>query len=403
MYSKYKYLSAQIDPAAIIHNCGIIRGLIPGGCRLCPAVKCNAYGHGIEIVLPAVRSAEAEMLCISAVFEAEQLLELGWDRPILLLGSEFSIYSGKEKHELARWIVENQIRVTVTNKNDTESLRRAAESVKRPAVVHIKLDSGMSRMGLSEQNLLELITELRNDKNFFIEGLYTHLATADETDKSFAEYQLQRFNKLIKQLKKTSLQIPIIHAANSGAIIDLPESSFDMVRPGISIYGCHPSPQMRNKPDLKPAMKVVSFLTFVKNIPAGSHIGYGCTHKASKDMLIGVVPIGYGDGYDRRLSNIGKMTIAGQLVPVVGRVSMDQTVVDLTEIGSKGIKVSAGQEVIVIDNVRSAPNSIESIAEMLGTVPNEIMTRLGPRIQRVQSNPPNEPATRKAGKRRINL
>ena len=387
MYSKYKYLLAQIDLAAIIHNCRIIRGLIPAGCRLCPAVKCNAYGHGIEIVLPALRSAEAEMLCISAIFEAEQLLELGWDRPILLLGSEFSIYSGKEKQELAHWIVEKQIRVIVTSKDDIEALSKAAEFIKTPALVHVKLDSGMCRMGLSEQNLLGLITEIKCNNNIIIEGLYTHLATADEADKTFAEYQLRRFKKFIEHLKKTGPRIPIIHAANSGAIIDLPDSSFNMVRPGISIYGCHPSPQMRNKPDLKPAMKVVSFLTLVKNIPAGSYIGYGCTYKASRDMLIGLVPIGYGDGYDRRLSNIGKMTIAGQLVPVVGRVSMDQTVVDLTELGRKGIhKVSAGQEVIVIDNVRSAPNSIESIAEMLVTVPNEIMTRLGPRIQRVQAN-----------------
>lgn len=384
MNSKHKYLLAQIDPAAIIYNCGIIRGLIPAGCRLCPAVKCNAYGHGIEIVLPALRSADAEMLCISAIREAQQVLELKWNHPILLLGSEFSIYSGKQKRELARWIVKNQIRITVTNKNDIEALSAAAESLKTPAVIHVMLDTGMSRMGLGEEKLLELINGLKDNKNIVIEGLYTHLATADEADKTFADYQLQRFKKFIERLSDAELRIPIIHAANSSATIDLLDSSFDMVRPGISIYGCHSSIQMRNKPDLKLAMKVISFLTLVKSIPAGSYIGYGCTYKASKDMLIGLVPIGYGDGYDRRLSNVGKMTVAGQLVPVVGRVSMDLTVVDLSELEHKGIKVSAGQEVIVIDNVRTAPNSIESIALTLGTIPNEIMTRLGPRIQRVQ-------------------
>lgn len=386
MYTKHKYLFAQIDPAAIIHNCGIIRGLIPVGCRLCPAVKCNAYGHGTEIVIPALRSTDAEMLCISAIHEARQLLELKWNRPILLLGSEFSIYSGKQKRELARWIVKNQIRITVANENDIEELSAAAESLETAAVIHIMLDTGMSRMGLSEKKLLELITELKSNKNIVIEGLYTHLATADEADKTFADSQLQRFKKFIKQLRNIGLQIPIIHAANSSATIDLLDSSFGMVRPGISIYGCHSSIQMRNKPDLKLAMKVISFLTLVKTVPAGSCIGYGCTYKAPRDMLIGLVPIGYGDGYDRRLSNAGKMTIAGRLVPVVGKISMDLTIVDISELEHKGNKVSAGQEVIVIDNVRTAPNSIESIAVTLGTIPNEIMTRLGPRIQRVRLN-----------------
>ena len=383
MLFKHHYLSAQIDLSAIVHNCRILRELTHRKCRLCPAVKCNAYGHGIEIILPALSSADVEMLCVATTNEAEQLIKHGWNRGILLLGSEFSIYTGKKKEELARWIVENQLRVTVTNREDIKVLGLAAESFKKPAVIHIMLDTGMTRMGLSEPALSEMICQIRADKHIAIEGLYTHLATADEADKSIAHYQLQRFSKFVKQLQKSQLHIPIIHAANSGAAIDLPESHFDMIRPGISIYGCHPSDSMHNKPDLKLAMKVVSSLTLVKSVQAGSCIGYGCTYKASRDMIIGVVPVGYGDGYDRRLSNTGRMTIAGDLVPVVGRVSMDQTIVDVSELVNKGRKVAPGQAVTVIDNVRGVPNSVESLANALGTIPNEIVTRLGPRIIRV--------------------
>ena len=182
---------------------------------------------------------------------------------------------------------------------------------------------------------------------------------------------------------RTKLKIPIIHTANSGAVIDMPDSHFDMVRPGLSVYGCQPSDQMHNKPDLKLAMKVVSFLMLVKKVAAGSYVGYGCTYKAPDDMIIGLVPIGYGDGYDRRLSNIGKMTIAGRLVSVVGRVSMDQTAVDLTELSQSGLKIDAGQKVTIIDNVQDAPNSVESLAVQLQTIADEIVTRLGSRIVRV--------------------
>lgn len=376
------YLTAEIDLDAIVHNCRLIREISTNR-KLCPAVKCNAYGHGIEVVLPALRSAEVEMVCVASIQEAQQLIELRWEGPILLLGSEFSIYVGKQKNELAHWIVENQIRITPTSKADIDALSDAAKSLGIPAIIHVMLDSGMTRMGLAEQKLSQLMSEIKGGSYLNIEGLYTHFATADEADKSFTNYQLQRFKTFLKQLETTGLRIPIIHVANSAAVIDLPDSHFDMVRPGLSVYGYQPGAQMHNKPDLKPTMKVASFLTLVKKVAAGSCLGYGCTYKADDDMIIGLVPIGYGDGYDHRLSNIGKMTIAGRLVSVVGRVSMDQTTVDLTELSQSGLKVAAGTEVTIIDNVRDAPNSVESLAVQLQTIPYEIVTRLGPRIVRV--------------------
>ena len=380
---KGRYLFAQIDISAIVNNCGIFRKLIPRKCRLCVAVKCNAYGHGIDVVLAALKAADVEMLCVAAISEAQQLRELGWKRPILLLGSEFSIYHGREKAELACWIVQNDVRITVMDETDMDELHKAAVSVKKPAIIHVKLDTGMNRMGLTESRFLELIHNIRARENVFIEGLYTHLATADEPDKTYADYQIQKLRAFVDRLQATDLHIPIIHTANSAAAVGVPGSHFDMIRPGISVYGYHCSPQMRNKPDFKPAMKVISYLTVIKHIPAGSYVGYGRTYQASSDMLIGLVSIGYGDGYDRRLSNVGKMTIHGHFVPVIGRVSMDYTTVDLSELVHKGLKVSVGEEVTVIDNDRNAPNSVEAIATQLQTIPYEIVTKLGPRILRV--------------------
>jgi alanine racemase len=349
---------------------------------MCVAVKANAYGHGVEVVLPALRRARVEMLGVATIAEARQLRDLEWSGPILLFGSELSACAGKQKSEQARWLVEKDIRVTLTSRQDLDELATAARAKGRTAGVHFKLDSGMSRMGVSEDLLVELLDVARADCFLNVEGLYTHFATADD-DMVFAGQQLQRFRAFVDRLRAAGVTVPMLHAANSAAIINLPDSHLDMIRPGISVYGYHTSPAMTNRPDLRPAMRVVSYLTLVKRIPAGSCVGYGCTFRAAKDMLVGLVPIGYADGYNRRLSNAGKMIVADRVVPVVGRVSMDQTVIDLTALDKNGIAVSPGTEVIVIDNDRDSPNSVEALAVQLGTIPYEITTLLGPRVTRV--------------------
>jgi alanine racemase len=376
-------LIAEVDASAIIHNCKVFRSFIPSGCRLCAAVKCNAFGHSVEAVLPALKNAKVEMLCVANIQEAKKLRDLGWELPVLLLGSELSIYQGSDKKELAHWLVKNGIRPTITRIADLKYLIKAADACGKTAIVHLMLDSGMNRMGVNEKYLNELINYVGKHNGIHIEGLYTHLATADEDDKSYAELQLAKFNKLIKKLKSNGHKIPIIHAANSAAIIDLPQSHFDMVRPGISLYGYQPGKTMHNNPNLKPAMRVLSFITLVKNVSKGSYIGYGCTYRAAQDMTIGIVPIGYGDGYSRHLSNNGEMTINGYSVPVIGRISMDQTIVDLSSLIRQNIDIKPGHKIIVIDNTSHASNSVESLADKLGTIPNEILTTLGNRILRI--------------------
>jgi len=377
------YLVAQIDLKAVLHNCNILRKFASGKCKICVAVKCNAYGHGIDVILPALKKANVDMLAVAAIPEAKQLKELGWDGTILLLGSQLSIYTGKKKNEIAEWLVAKQVRITAMYKEDLDALDDAAKRLGKKAVVHLMLDSGMGRMGLDEQKVLQLIDAIDGLNSIDIEGLYTHFSTADSPDKTFSMYQLKRFNDFIKKLKSAGLNIPLIHAANTPAAIDLKESHYDMLRAGIAVYGYQPGTKMHNKPDLKPVMKLVSYLYAVKKIKEGGYAGYGNTWQAEKDTMVGLVPVGYGDGYDRRLSNKGQMKIAGTLVTVVGRVSMDQTILDLTPLLRKNIDVVPGMEVTVIDNDPKAPNSIESIAEQLQTIPYEIITKLGSRIKRV--------------------
>ena len=376
-------LVAQIDLFAVVHNCRVLRGFVSEKCRMCVAVKCNAYGHGIDVVLPALKSANVDMLAVATIREAEQLRALRWDRPILLLGSQLSIYTGERKNEMADWIVANEVRITAMYKEDIDALALAARRLKKKAIVHLMLDSGMGRMGLGEEKLLELINAVKGHSEIEIEGLYTHLSTADAADKSYSLQQLKRFDDFIGKLKSDGMNIPIIHAANAAAVIDLPESHYDMIRPGIAVYGYQPGAQMLNKPDLTPSMKLISYLYAVKRISKGGYAGYGNTWQASEDTVAGLVPVGYGDGYDRRLSNMGRMKIAGILVPVIGRVSMDQTILDLTPLVRRKIEVYPGREVTVIDNDPDAPNSIEAIAAQLQTIPYEIVTKLGPRIMRV--------------------
>ncbi|MHB9068816.1 MAG: alanine racemase [Sedimentisphaerales bacterium] len=382
MKTKTCHLTAEIDLSAISHNCNLLKK-IAGNPRLCVAAKCNAYGHGIDIVLPAFEAAGVDMLGVATIAEADQLLELGWKKPILLFGSEFSIYQSEQKQEVACRLVNNEIRLTAMRDEDVEFISTAAKKLKKPAKIHLSLDTGMCRMGLNEENLLSLIDKIAKEKTIEIEGFYTHFASADETDRSFADLQLRRFKDFNKKLLDRNIKIPIVHAANSAAVLNLTDVSFNMIRPGIAVYGYAPLPGLPNSRDLKPAMKVISCLTVIKKIPKGSYVGYGCTWRADKDTVIGLVPIGYGDGYDRRLSNRGLMKIDSDYVPVIGRVSMDQTIVDLTAIFNKNAKVAVGSEIVIIDNNRDSKNSVESIANMLQTIPYEIVTRIGPRVKRV--------------------
>ena len=379
-------LIAEINLDAIVHNCGVLRALASPSCKLCVAVKADAYGHGLALVLLAFQQAEVEMLAVATISEAEQLRDLAWHGEVLLLGSELGLYGPDEKALRAEWLVREKISTTVSRLGDLAALAAAGEKQGLAASVHFMLDSGMTREGAYADEIMALFEAAAGRSFISVDGLYTHMAAADEADetsRAFTLDQLRAFRELVESLRARGVNLPLLHAANSPAAIDTPELHFDMLRPGVAVYGCQPSPEMRVRPDLKQVLRLRSYLSLVKRIAAGASVGYGGSFKAPEEMDVGIVPVGYADGYDRRLSNRAVMSIGGCLVPVIGRVSMDQVTLDLRPLAAAGRKASPGDEVIVIDDTPGAPNNIESLAQLLDTVPHEVMTGIGGRVQRV--------------------
>jgi len=380
------YLVAEVDLSAIVHNCRVLRDLAPPGCELCVAAKADAYGHGLELVLPAFEEAEVEMLAVAAIFEAEELRGFGWSRGVLLLGSELSVYGPDEKALRAEWLVQQNISTTVARQEDLAVLAAAGEKWGVEASVHFMLDSGMTREGANASEVAALFDDAAARSFVSVDGLYTHMAAADEVgeaSRAFTLEQLRVFREFVESLRARGVALPRLHAANSPATIATPGLHFDMIRPGVAVYGCQPSPEMRQRPDLRQALRLRSRLALVKRVGAGAAVGYGCTFRAPEDMDVGIVPVGYADGYDRRLSNRAAMSVAGCVVPVIGRVSMDQVTVDLRPLVAAGHTPAAGDEVVVIDDAPGAPNNIEALAQLLDTVPHEVMTGIGGRVQRV--------------------
>lgn len=375
------YLKAEINIKAILDNIYTLKALASGQ-KFCAVVKSNAYGHSIEIVAPAVNDI-VDMFAVANFNEAQKLLDVKIDKPILVLGSEFSLHNEQTQKELSDWIVQNKLRTTPMLVEDLEILAKSAEKFKSPALLHLDLDTGMSRMGYDEKGSTILLDYILANKYLQIEGIYTHPANADEKENSFSKHQHKRLGDFVEMVQQLNVQVPLVHGFNSASIAFLDNVGFNMVRPGISIYGYQPSVEGLPLPQLKPAMRIISYLSVVKSIKAGCYVGYGCSYQAKTEMTIGTVPIGYADGYDRRLSNKGQMIIEDIFVPVIGRVSMDQTVVDLSALINMGKEIHPGQEVVVIDDDMNSPNSIESIGRQIGSIPYEIVTKLGNRIKRV--------------------
>ncbi len=383
---------AEIGQEALAGNLRAIRSRTGPGVSICAAVKANAYGHSVDIVLPVLQREGVERIAVANLNEALSARSKGWHRPILLLGAAAG-GPGEDTctRERCREAVAAGLHVTISTVAEAKTLACEAARLHMPARVEIKVDSGMGRMGLLIDNAAETITTISRCPCVIVEGIYTHFASADEADQAFARQQLSRFLELRETLRRHQIPVRAFHAANSAAIFRLPEAcrGLDVARPGICLYGYWDSPDERPA-DLTPAMRVVSRLTAVRSVPAGHAVGYGCTFRTSRPSVLGVVPIGYADGYRRALSNNAVMTLAAtrglgrRTVPVVGRVSMDQTILDLTDAG----EVQLGDRVIVIDRDPAAPNSVEAIARKLDTITYEITCLIGQRVRRVALSQP---------------
>lgn len=353
---------AEIDLGAIRHNVAGIRRLLRPETGLMAVVKANAYGHGMLEVSRVCVEEGAAYLAVANPEEAMVLRKSGIDLPVLVLGWM--------PPEYAADMIEHQVEVTVFEPQSAAALSRAAAAAGRPARVHLKIDTGMGRLGFdTSPGSLEAIRALALLPGMNIHGIFSHLATSDEADKTFAYHQLGVFNRFVSELEQLGIKIPLKHLANSGAIMQIPEAQLDMVRAGIILYGLYPSDEVDHTViTLIPAMTLKSRVSFVKTLPAGCPVSYGRTYTSTGETKVATVPIGYADGYNRLLSNRAWAVIRGQRVPLIGRVCMDQIMFDVTALD----QVRAGDEVILFGKPEEGVTADE-LAALIGTINYEIV------------------------------
>jgi alanine racemase len=375
---------AEIDLAAIAHNVQELRRITDPAARLLIAVKANAYGHGAVQVARTSLASGADWLGVARVEEGLELRRAGIRAPILVFG-----YSPVD------WVPELLRHDLTASVFSLESARQmhAAVPEDQQLTVHLKVDTGMGRMGLLPDErrhaasgidpATTAVTEtlgIAALPRLRLQGLWTHFASSDEADKTYTRYQLRTFLDFIAQLQAQGLKVPMYHAANSGAIIDLPESHLDMVRAGISAYGLYPSREVNLKRiDLHPALALKARIVHVKQVPAGTRISYGGTWQAARPTTIATVPVGYGDGYSRQLSNQGQMLVHGRRAPIAGRVCMDLTMLDVGPIDN----VQVGDEVVLVGRQGEETITADEIAAQLKTINYEVVTTLMARVPRI--------------------
>lgn len=369
---EYNRVYAAINLDAICHNVRAMKNNIKKDTMLCGVIKADGYGHG---AVPIARAIETMVwgYSVATIDEAINLREHQLEKPILVLG-----YTPVCRMEDA---VRYNIRSTIFQYEKAVNLSKQAVLQGKTARLHIKIDTGMSRIGVpADYEAIKLIKEIKQLPGVEIEGIFTHMATADSADKSAAKEQIRKFKWLIGVLEKEGINIPIKHCSNSAGIIDLEEANIDMVRAGISLYGLYPSEDVdKSRVALQPALELKSHVIYIKTVPAGTAVGYGGTFITDKPTKIATIPVGYGDGYPRPLSNKGYVIIRDKKVPIIGRVCMDQFMVDVTGIDN----VEEDDEVILVGRSEHEVISVEELAALAGTFNYEFVCDLGKRIPRV--------------------
>jgi alanine racemase len=338
--------------------------------EIMPMVKADAYGHGVIPVVKTLITCGVQRFGVAILEEA---LEIKAIFPELTL-----IVMGATELEESDTLVKEEIIPTIFQLAQAQALSDAAVKQNRTARIHIKVDTGMGRIGFSDTDLADIIA-VAALPNLFVEGIFTHFATSDQRDLSFAREQLKRFQSLCDKLKNVGLDIPIHHAANSGAIVQFSESHFELVRPGISLYGFAPSSQVGGNIGLEPVMAWKAKVSHVKSIGTGETVSYGRTFQAAYPTRVATIPIGYADGLRRALSNHGEMLIHGRRSTMIGRICMDQTMLDVTKI--PGVQV--GDVVTILGKDGYEQITATEMAEWLGTINYEVVCGISKRVPRI--------------------
>ncbi|NLV20456.1 MAG: alanine racemase [Syntrophomonadaceae bacterium] len=362
---------AEIDLGALKRNFTAIRNLLQPDTMLMAVVKANAYGHGMLQAAQTCLDNGADYLAVANLQEALQLRQANILAPILVLGIV--------PQEQAKLLINNDIETAVA---DLESARVYSQAANphHPARLHIKIDTGMGRIGFPfDDQSAEEIEKIQQMSNVSVSGIFSHFAVADIEDKEFSHRQSKQFNDFIRRLEDMNIHIPIKHIANSAAVMDMPETQYNMVRCGIIMYGLYPSAQVKkeNLP-LEVVMRLKTRINFLKILPPGRSVSYCRSYITPRDTLVATVPIGYADGYSRLLSNRAWAAVRGQKVPLIGNVCMDQCMFDVT--GVEGVKT--GDEMVLFGRPEDGITA-DDLAEITGTINYEVVCTVGPRIPRI--------------------
>jgi len=373
MFKEFRPLWAEIDLDSFDHNVKAIKGLIKNGAEYIGVVKADGYGHGAVELTGVLLENGVKWFAVAVLDEAIELRNAGIDNPILILG--YTPYN------MAEALVSNNISQACFSYELAKAMSDAAVKLGKTAKVHIALDTGMGRVGfLPTEESADIVKNISKLPSLKIEGLFTHFAVADETDKGYTYGQYEKYNSFVKMLDIRGVHVEIKHVGNSATVMDLPELHMDGVRPGIIQYGLYPSDEViKSRIDLKPLMSVKANIVHVKEVEPGTSISYGRKFITGKKSRIATLPIGYADGYTRLLFGKAKVIVNGKFAPVVGRICMDQCMIDVTDIED----VKVGDEVILMGQGGNLSITADDIAAMLGTINYEVVCMFSKRIPRV--------------------
>jgi alanine racemase len=360
---------AHIDLSAIGFNLDSIRKKVGETTKILAVVKANAYGHGDVPVSRFIEKRRADYFGVAIVEEGIALREAGIAKPVL-------VFTPPLKKQLDPYFVYG-LEPTISSVQDAEMLDRAGRRFRKTVEAHLKIDTGMNRLGMKERDLESFLASIAGMRKIEIKGAFTHFATAEDRDKSFTLRQFELFQDSLALLRRNGVDPGLVHCANSAAILDLPQTSCSMVRPGLSMYGLYPSRQSSRSVPLRPAMSLTTSVAYVKSIDTGESVSYGRRFVASKRTKIATLPIGYADGYSRLLTGKASVLIGGRKFPVVGTICMDMMMVD---VGDSDVVV--GDEAVLIGRQNGQEITCWDLAERIGTIPYEIFCGISARVPR---------------------
>lgn len=371
--NQYYRVYAAIDLDAVCHNISEIKKLVGPDTKIMPVIKADGYGHGAVPVAKALNKIGVDGFAVAIIEEGIALRKQGITKPILILGytSEYQYAS----------LIQHEIEQTVFSYEMAEAISKFAVTMKKEARIHIKVDTGMNRIGFKPtEESVGQVQRIQKLPNIKIQGIFTHFACADEEDKTSARYQKKLFDQFVSKIEEKGIEIPVKHASNSAAIMDLRECRMDMVRSGIITYGLYPSEEVdKSAIDLKPALSLISHVIHVKEVGPGEGVSYGSTFVTDRKTRIATIPVGYADGYPRALSSRGRVIIRGQYAPIIGRICMDQFMVDVTDIEG----VSVMDRVTLVGTEGDKNISVEEAADLAGSFNYEFVCGIGKRVPRV--------------------